>query len=235
ETIAKDPEGRRVYLPNGKPPAVGQVFQNRDLAKALRLVAQNGAAAFYKGEIAHAILTTSESQGGTMAADDLAEFSPEWVEPISTTYRDWIVYELPPNGQGMAALEMLNIMETSAASPDGPLSVAELHKKIEAMKLAYADLGRYNADPRFAKVPVKGILSKEYARGRAKLIDPGKANCEVTPGIPPFSDTTYLSVVDRDGNIVSLIQSNYEAFGAGIVVHGMGFALQDRGALFSLD
>jgi gamma-glutamyltranspeptidase/glutathione hydrolase len=135
----------------------------------------------------------------------------------------------------MAALEMLNIMETTPASPDGPLRVTELHKRIEAMKPAYADLGRYNADPRFAKVPVKGLLSKEYARERAKLINFGKANCEVAAGVPPFSDTTYLSVVDREGNIVSLIQSNYEAFGAGIVVRGMGFALQDRGALFSLD
>jgi gamma-glutamyltranspeptidase/glutathione hydrolase len=126
-------------------------------------------------------------------------------------------------------------METSPPSPDGPLSVAELHKKIEAMKLAYADLERYNGDPRFAKVPVKGILSKDYARARAKLIDPNKANCEVAAGAPPFSDTTYLSVVDREGNVVSLIQSNYEAFGAGITVRGMGFVLQDRGALFSLD
>jgi gamma-glutamyltranspeptidase / glutathione hydrolase len=233
--LADDVEARRVYLPGGAPPAVGQVFQNRDLAKALRLVAENGADAFYKGEIASAILSTSQSLGGTMAADDLTEFSPEWVEPISTKYRDWTIYELPPNGQGMAALEMLNIMETSPPSPDGPLSVAELHEKIEAMKLAYADLGRYNADPRFAKIPVKGMLSKEYARQRAKLIDPAKADCDVAPGSPPFSDTTYLSVVDRDGNIVSLIQSNYEAFGAGIAVRGMGFVLQDRGALFSLD
>ena len=233
--IANDAEARRVYLPGGKPPAVGQVFQNHDLAKALRLVAENGADAFYKGEIARAIVNTSRSLGGTIAVDDLAEFSPEWVEPISTTYRDWTIYELPPNGQGMAALEMLNIMETTPASPDGPLSVVELHKKIEAMKLAYADLEHYNADPRYAKIPVKGMLSKEYARERAKLIDPAKANCDVAAGAPPFSDTTYLSVVDREGNIVSLIQSNYEAFGAGLVVHGMGFALQDRGALFSLD
>src|SRR6202795_666665 len=235
EWIAKDPEGRRIYLPDGKPPAVGQVFQNRDLAKALLSVAQNGASAFYKGDIAHAILRTSQNLGGTMAADDLADFSPEWVEPVSTTYRDWTIYELPPNGQGMAALEMLNIVETSPPSPDGPLSVAELHKKIEAMKLAYADLGKYNADPRFAKIPVKGMLSKEYARERAKLIDPNKANCEIAAGAPPMSDTTYLSVVDRQGNIVSLIQSNYEAFGSGVVVRGMGFVLQDRGALFSLD
>ena len=233
--LSQDAEAQRVYLPNGKPPVVGQVFQNHDLAKALRLVAQNGPDAFYKGEIAHAILNTSQALGGTMAADDLSEFSPEWVEPISTTYRDWTVYELPPNGQGMAALEMLNIMETTTPAPDGPLSVTELHKKIEAMKLAYADLGRYNGDPRFAKIPVQGILSKDYARERAKLIDPAKANCDVAPGAPPMSDTTYLSVVDREGNIVSLIQSNYEAFGSGIAVRGMGFMLQDRGALFSLD
>jgi gamma-glutamyltranspeptidase / glutathione hydrolase len=233
--FANDPESRRIYLLNGKTPEVGQIFRNPDLAKALRLVADKGADDFYKGEIARAILSTSQSLGGTMQSSDLAEFSPEWVEPISTTYRDWKIYELPPNGQGMAALEMLNIMETSPPSPDGPLSVAELHKKIEAMKLAYADLERYNGDLRFAKVPVKGILSKDYARARAKLIDPNKANCEVAAGAPPFSDTTYLSVVDREGNVVSLIQSNYEAFGAGITVRGMGFVLQDRGALFSLD
>ena len=233
--LSQDAEAQRLYLPNGKPPSVGQVFQNRDLARALRLVAQNGPDAFYKGEIAHAILSTSQSLSGTMTAGDLAEFSPEWVEPISTTYRGWTVYELPPNGQGMAALEMLNIMETTTPSPDGPLSVVELHKKIEAMKLAYADLGRYNGDPKFARIPVHGILSKEYAQERAKLIDPLKANCDVAAGAPPMSDTTYLSVVDREGNIVSLIQSNYEAFGSGVAVRGMGFVLQDRGALFSLD
>lgn len=233
--FANDPESRRVYLINGKTPEVGQIFRNPDLAKALRLIADQGADAFYRGDIARAIISTSQRFNGTLAPDDLADFAPEWVEPISTTYRDWRIYELPPNGQGMAALEMLNIMETMPASPEGPLSIAELHKKIEAMKLAYADLGRYNADPRFAKVPVKGILSKEYARDRARLIDANKANCEVAAGSPPSSDTTYLSVVDRDGNIVSLIQSNYDAFGAGITVRGMGFALQNRGALFSLD
>lgn len=230
-----DPESLRVYLPGGKVPRVGEVFRNPDLAKALQLIADNGATAFYRGDIAKAILNTSKELGGTMAADDLAEFSPEWVEPISTTYRGWTIYELPPNGQGMAALEMLNIMETTPASPEGPSSISELHKKIEAMKLAYADLYRYNADPRFAKIPVKGLLSKEYAKERAKLIDRAKANCEVAAGEPPASETTYLSVVDREGNIVSLIQSNYEAFGSGITVRGMGFALQDRGALFKLD
>src|SRR5713226_1410574 len=233
--LMQDAESRRIFLPDGKAPAVGEIFQNHDLAKALRLIAQEGADTFYRGEIARAILTTPQALGGTMSADDLAQFSPEWVDPISTTYRDWTIYELPPNGQGMAALEMLNIMETSPPSPDGPLSVPELHKKIEAMKLAYADLGRYNADPRFAKVPVKGLLSKEYARERAKLIDASKANCEIPPGKPPASETTYLSVVDREGNIVSLIQSNYDGFGSGITVRGMGFVLQNRGALFSLD
>jgi gamma-glutamyltranspeptidase/glutathione hydrolase len=234
QIFANDPEGERIYLPNGQPPAVGQVFRNPDLAKTLGLISVAGADAYYKGEVAHAILSTSQALGGTMSASDLAEFKPEWVEPISTTYHGWTVYELPPNGQGMAALEMLNIMETEPASPDGPLSVTELHKKIEAMKLAYADLERYNADPRFAKIPVKGLLSKDYAKERAKLIDSDHANCDVAYGTPQ-SDTTYLTTVDRDGNIVSLIQSNYETFGSGITVKGMGFVLQDRGALFSLD
>ena len=230
-----DPESRRVFMPDGKVPAVGDIFHNPDLAKVLRWIAVDGAKAFYQGDIARAILSTSRALGGTMSADDLTHFSPEWVEPISTTYRDWTVYEVPPNGQGMAALEMLNLMETSPASPEGPLSVTELHKKIEAMKLAYADLARYNADPRFAKIPVKGLLSKEYAKERAKLIDPVKASCEASAGVPPMSDTTYLSVVDREGNIVSLIQSNYVGFGSGITVPGMGFVLQNRAAMFSLD
>jgi gamma-glutamyltranspeptidase / glutathione hydrolase len=234
QIFASDLEGQRVYLPYGQPPAVGQIFRNPDLAKTLRLISAGGADAYYKGEIARAILSTSQALGGTMSADDLAEFKPEWVEPVSTTYRGWTVYELPPNGQGMAALEMLNIMETVPASPDGPLSVAELHKKIEAMKLAYADLERYNGDPRFSKIPVKGLLSKNYAKERAKLVDPDHANCDVAYGTPR-SDTTHLTAVDRDGNIVSLIQSNYETFGSGITVKGMGFVLQDRGALFSLD
>ena len=224
-----------VLLPGGKPPALGEVFHNPPIAKALQLVADQGAKAFYEGEIAQAILRTSQALGGTMAAEDLAEFSPEWVEPISTTYRGWTVYELPPNGQGMAALEMLNIMETATPSPEGPLSVIELHKKIEAMKLAYADLYRYNADPRFAKVPVQGLLSKSYGQQRARLIDPDHANCDASAGEPPRSETTYLTVVDSEGNIASLIQSNYSSFGSGITVQGMGFVLQDRGALFSLD
>jgi gamma-glutamyltranspeptidase/glutathione hydrolase len=248
EALARDKESQRVYLPDGKPPAVGAIFRNPDLAKSLRMVADDGTKGFYRGKIARAIVSTSEAHSGMISKDDLAEFSSEWVEPISTSYRGWTVYELPPNGQGMAALEMLNIMETKPAASEGPLSVGELHKKIEAMKLAYADLERYNADPRFAKVPVKGLLSKKYAKQRAKLMARDRAGdfeAGLPPGVPGESgsgwlgwlagDTTYLAVVDREGNVASLIQSNYIGFGSGITVKGMGFVLQSRGALFSLD
>lgn len=235
ENPALTAEGKRVFLPNGHAPELGELFRNPDYAHALHLLAEQGPDVFYRGEIAKAILATSNDLGGTMTADDLAQFTPEWVEPISIDYRGWRVYELPPNGQGMAALAMLNIMEQTPAAPDGPQGTTELHKKIEAMKLAYSDLARYLADPRVAKVPVKGLISKEYAAERAKLIDPNKAHCDVTAGTPPGSDTTYLSVVDRDGNIVSWIQSNYSGFGSGVVVRGMGFPLQNRGALFVLD
>jgi gamma-glutamyltranspeptidase / glutathione hydrolase len=233
--LRTDPEGRRVFLIHDQAPRMGEIFKNPDVAKALRLLASGGPQAFYTGGIAKAILSTSREVGGTMTAEDLADFSAEWVEPISTTYRGWKVYELPPNGQGMAALEMLNIMEQFDPAKAGPLSAEELHKRIEAMKLAYADLARYNADPRFAKVPVAGLISKEYAKQRAQLIDPHKANCDTQAGTPPASDTTYLTAVDREGNIVSLIQSNFSSFGSGITVRGMGFVLQNRGALFMLD
>ena len=233
--LKKTDESRRVFLPEGKVPEIGDRFANPDIAKSLRILAEKGRDAFYKGEIAQAIVSTSAGFGGTMELQDLADFSAEWVEPVSVEYRGWKVYELPPNVQGMAALEMLNIM--SAFQPDkaGPKGVVELHKKIEAMKLAYADLYRYNADLRFAKVPVAGLLDKSYAAERAAKIDPDKANCNPAPGHPAPSDTTYLAVVDKEGNIASLIQSNYSGFGSGVVVNGMGFALQNRGALFSLD
>lgn len=234
-TLKSNSEAQRVFLPNGNVPQVGDTFSNPNLAKALRLIAENGPDAFYRGEIAKAVLKTSDKMGGTMQADDLAKFSSEWVEPISIDYRGWKIYELPPNGQGMAALEMLNIMATSQPSKDGPSSTSELHKKIEAMKLAYTDLYRYDGDPRFAKVPVSGLLSTEYAKERAALIDPKKANCTPVSGKPAKSDTTYLAAVDKDGNIASMIQSNYDYFGSGVVVEGMGFPLQNRGALFVLD
>ena len=233
--LKNDPETRRVFLVQDEAPAMGEVFKNPDLAKALGLLAAEGPQAFYIGEIAKATLATERELGGTMTAEDLQDFSAEWVEPISTTYRGWKVYELPPNGQGMAALEMLNILEQFSPAKAGPLSAEELHKRIEAMKLAYADLARYNADPRFAKVPVAGLISKEYAKQRAQLINPQKANCDTDAGRPPGGDTTYLTVADREGNIVSLIQSNFSSFGSGITVRGMGFPLQNRGALFMLD
>jgi len=224
-----------LFLPGGKPPQEGDLFRNPEMAHSLRILADKGPDAFYKGEIAAAILKTSQRLGGTMTADDLASYSSEWVQPISIDYRGWRVYELPPNGQGMAALEMLNIMETSPASPLGPFSPIEMHKRIEAMKLAYADVRRYDADPRTYDVPVAQMLSKEYARKRAALIDSKKANCEVPPGQPIAADTTYLTTVDKDGNIASWIQSLYSAFGSGVTVQGMGFVLHNRGALFTLD
>jgi gamma-glutamyltranspeptidase/glutathione hydrolase len=235
ELLQQNPEATRVFLPGGKVPQLGVHFSNPDLAKTLRLIAQQGRDTFYKGEIAQAIVNTSSALGGTMRLEDLADFSSEWVEPISSTYRGWTIYELPPNGQGMAALEMLNIMGKFTPDQNGPASTAELHKRIEAMKLAYADLYHYNADPRFAKVPVSGLLSDAHAQQRASLINPDKANCNPGAGSVPGSDTTYLSVVDKDGNIVSLIQSNYSAFGSGVVVKGAGFALQNRGGLFTLE
>ncbi|MGC2697883.1 MAG: gamma-glutamyltransferase [Candidatus Angelobacter sp.] len=233
--LRKTGEARRVFLPGGKVPELGSRFTNPDVAKALRLIAEKGRDAFYKGEIAQAIVRTSTVAGGTMQLEDLADFAAEWVEPISIDYRGWKIYELPPNVQGMAALEMLNIMGQFPPDKDGPKGVVELHKKIEAMKLAYADLYRYNADPRFAKIPVIGLLDKTYAAQRAAEIDFNKANCNPGPGNPATSDTTYLAVVDKEGNIASLIQSNYSGFGSGVVVNGMGFVLQNRGALFSLD
>jgi gamma-glutamyltranspeptidase / glutathione hydrolase len=233
--LRKTPEATRVFLPGDKVPELGARFTNPDVAKALRMIAEQGRDAFYKGEIAQAIVSTSTALGGTMELQDLDDFSAEWVEPISTDYRGWRVYELPPNVQGMAALEMLNIMEKFQPDKSGPKGTVELHKKIEAMKLAYADLNRYNADQRFTKVPVMGLLNKTYAAERAAKIDPDKANCNPGAGHPATSDTTYLAAVDKDGNIASLIQSNYSGFGSGVVVNGMGFALQNRGALFSLD
>ena len=235
QVLKQTPEAERIYLPGGKVPEVGEMFSNADLGKTLRLIAEGGRDAFYRSEIAQSIIATSTELGGTMKPDDLADFSAEWVEPISITYHGWKVYELPPNGQGMAALEMLNIMSTLPPDKAGPLAPMELHNRIEAMKLAYSDLYRYNADPRFAKVPVKGLLAPDYATQRASLIDPAKANCTPASGSPARSDTTYLAAVDKDGNIASLIQSNYDAFGSGVAVKGRGFILQDRGGLFVLD
>jgi len=232
--LLSHPATARLFLPGGTPPLEGDVFRNPDLAHAYRVLASKGPRAFYEGEIAAELLNTSRDLGGTMTPDDLCSFSAEWAEPISIDYRGWRIYELPPNGQGMAALEMLNIMEASPAG-DGPSGPAEMHKRIEAMKLAYSDTYRYCADPRTCEVPTTQLLSKEHARKRAALIDPARANGDVCACEVPGSNTTYLAVVDREGNIASWIQSTYYHFGSGITVDGMGFALQNRGAAFTLD
>jgi gamma-glutamyltranspeptidase / glutathione hydrolase len=237
QQLSEDPNARLVFLPEGHAPKVGAIFRNPGYADALELIAQKGPDAFYNGPIARSILKTSERLGGTMAAGDLRDYQPEWVNPISTNYRGWEVYELPPNGQGMAALEMLNIFEKFPLPQWGYSSADAFHVKMEAQKLAYADLHRYNADPRFAKVPVQGLISKKYAAERAATIDMHQAHCDVPPGEPQKygNDTTYLATVDRDGNVVSLIQSLSSLFGSGVVVDEYGFALQNRGALFVLD
>jgi gamma-glutamyltranspeptidase/glutathione hydrolase len=235
--VAGDPNACEAFLPRGRPPEAGKVFRNREYARALELVASRGPEAFYRGEIAQAILKTSHRLGGVMTAADLTEFKPEWVDPISITYHGWTVYEIPPNSQGMAVLEMLNISERFPLTQYGFASAEAFHVKIEAQKLAYADLHRYNADPRFARVPIAGIISKKYAAERAAEIDLKCAHGSVGPGGPELfgRDTVYLATVDSDGNIVSLIQSLYMHFGSGVGVEGLGFTLQNRGALFTLD
>jgi gamma-glutamyltranspeptidase/glutathione hydrolase len=253
DVIRNNNESAHVYLNNDQPLHTGQVFKNPDLAASLRLIATGGRDAFYKGELAHKFVQLSDKLGGVMTLNDLAAYSSEWVDPISTTYRGWTVYELPPNGQGVAALEMLNIMETfplqqvppAAGQPAQPPQFGlnqtrTLHIMIEAKKLAYADLEKYIGDPRNNPAVMQAataMMQKAYAAKRAQLIDMDKANCAPEPGNPlsPGGDTIYLSAVDRDGNMVSLIQSNYENFGSGLVSQGTGFVLHDRGALFNLD
>ncbi len=239
KTLKADDATAKTYLIDGHVPAVGEIFKNPDLAWTYKQIAARGRDAFYKGEITRKILATFASHGGTMTAADMSGFNGEWVDPISTTYHGWTVHELPPNGQGIAALEMLNIMETFPLAEYGHNSTRALHAMIEAKKLAYADMIRFDADPKFAKIPVDGLKSKEFAKTRAALINASKASCHVDAGTPPGTDngTTYLSVVDRDGNMVSLIQSNFATvgFGSGLAVGGAGFALQNRGGLFTLE
>jgi len=235
--LANDVNGRNVFLIDGKTPEVGQVFRNPAYGEALKLVAAQGPAAFYSGDIAKALLATSNRLGGVMTASDLADFRPQWVTPISTEYKGWTVYELPPNTQGMGALEMLNIFDRYPLSEWGFADPRTFYIKTEAQKLAYADLRRYDGDPQRAQIPTAGIISKEYAAQRAASIDMDHAGCNVPPGDPSRfnSDTIYMSAIDSDGNIVSLIQSLYSEFGSGVVVDHYGIMLQNRGALFVLD
>jgi gamma-glutamyltranspeptidase/glutathione hydrolase len=241
EKLAAEPNAAETYLPNGRPPCAGELFRNPALADSLRHITINGAAGFYEGPTAASILAISNEKGGTMTAADLRELEVEWVDPIATSYRGWEVYELPPNTQGIAALMMLNLMEQFPLGEYGFHSARALHVMIEAKKLAYADMLRYVADTRYSAVPVAAMLDKEHAMRRARRIGAGDAAPEVEPstfdGLTTSSghDTIYLSVIDRDGNIVSLIQSIYEGFGSGLVPPGTGFALHNRGALFTLD
>jgi gamma-glutamyltranspeptidase / glutathione hydrolase len=236
DKLRQDVNARRIFLPGDRAPAVGGIFRNPELARTYKLIAEAGRDTFYKGEIAAAILKTSKQHGGFLSAADLQEYSSEWVEPISATYRGWTVSELPPNGQGIGTLQMLNIMENFPLPAIPPQTADAVHIKIEAQKLAFADQRKYIADPRFSDVPVRGLLSKEYAKQRAASISMSKAQCDVQPGEPPaVSHTIYLAVADREGNVVSWIQSISDLWGSGVLVDGFGFHLHNRGAAFSLD
>jgi gamma-glutamyltranspeptidase/glutathione hydrolase len=239
--LAADRRAADTYLVNGRAPRAGELFTNRALADSLRRIADRGRAGFYEGPTAAAILALSRELGGAMHTADLSAFEPEWVEPIATTYRGWKVYELPPTTQGIAALMMLNVMEQFPLGSYGFHDARSLHVMIEAKKLAYADMLRYVGDPRFGQAPVSAMLDKAHARERATTIDAKKAAAHVEPsafaGLTTAggSDTIYLAAIDRDGNVVSLIQSIYKGFGSGLVPPGSGFALQNRGALFTLE
>jgi gamma-glutamyltranspeptidase/glutathione hydrolase len=235
--LQSDANAMVTYLPAGRPPIAGEIFRNPDLARTLRAIAADGGDAFYRGVVARQILECSEDRGGAFTAADLSEYEAEWVTPLTTNYRGWDVYEIPPNSQGIAALVMLNILEGFPIGDYGHGTAETLHTLIEAKKLAYADMQRHIGDPRFSNVPIEAMLSKAYARERAGLIDARHAATNVAAGTLPMhgGDTTYLSAVDAAGNIVSLIQSNFANFGSGVVPDGAGFALQSRGGLFAFD
>jgi gamma-glutamyltranspeptidase / glutathione hydrolase len=240
KSLLQQPGYSETYLPNGVAPKVGDEFKNPALAHSLREVAAHGRDAFYSGPMTEIMVKFLQAQGGTHTLDDFKDFQPEWVEPVSTTYRGWTVYELPPNGQGVAALSMLNIMEQFPMGQYGHNSADALHIMIEAKKLAYADMHKYVGDPRFTPIPVKEMLSKDLAVQRAKLIQMDMAACQVVPSdIEKMLDahgnsTIYLSTIDKDGNIVSLIQSNFAGYGTGMVAPGLGFSFHNRGAGFEL-
>jgi gamma-glutamyltranspeptidase/glutathione hydrolase len=221
---------------DGRAPRPGEIFRNPGLARTLRAIADGGKDAYYRGEIARAIVDVVQKAGGVMTLDDLAAHESTWDEPISTTYRGVRVWECPPNGQGLATLIALNILETFDLASHPPLSAPRLHLLIEAMRVAFADTSWYIADPNFCAVPLAGLLSKEYARERCALIDPKRATMDTQRGAPVASSgTVYFCVVDGAGNACSFIGSNYMGFGTGIVPRGWGFTLQNRGNNFSLD
>ncbi len=236
DRLKLNPAAASNYLVDGRAPRAGEIFRQRNLARTLRTLARGGRDAFYKGEIAKAIADYCAKNGGFITLDDLAATKHDWVDPISTNYRGYTVYEIPPNGQGITALIALNILEGFDLKKLSEHPDRYYHTLIEATKLAFADRNRFIADPTFAKVPVAELLSKDYASRRRALIDPNKALDSPPPGdINVGSDTTYLTVVDKDGNAVSFINSLFDAFGSGIAVGDTGIVLQNRGTGFSLN
>ena len=223
------------FMPKGRTPRKGEIFQNPRLADTLERIGAEGREVFYRGEMARAIGDYMQEQGGFLNYDDLAAHRSEWVEPVSTNYRGYEVWELPPNGQGIAALQMLNVLEGYDLKTMGFGSADYLHLLVEAKKLAFEDRAKYYADPAFAALPVARLISKDYAAERRSLIEPGRAALGYPAGELEQGDTIYLTVADADGNMVSLIQSNYRGMGSGMTPGNLGFILQDRGELFSLN
>jgi len=234
--LTKSPAAASNYLVDGRAPRAGEMFRQPNLARTLRTLAQGGRDAFYKGEIAKAITDYCEKNGCLISLADLAAQKSEWVEPISTDYRGYTVYEIPPNSQGLTALLTLNILEGFDLKVLSAQPARYYHTLIEATKLAFADRNRYIADPSFSKVPVAELLSKDYAAKRRALINPNRALASPPAGeINAGSDTTYFTIVDKDGNAVSFINSLFDSFGSGIVAGDTGIVLQNRGSAFSLD
>jgi gamma-glutamyltranspeptidase/glutathione hydrolase len=233
---ATSPGLAAVYHPQGNVPQYGDVFKNPLLARSYEQIATGGADAFYLGEIGERIVAKSSELGGYLSMRDLADHHADWVDPVSVNYRGWDVWEIPPNGQGIAALQTLNMLETFEIGALEPNSAEHLHLFVEAKKLAFEDRARYYADMKFADVPLDWLISKDYAKQRAQLIDRQRASVEVPYGDPALdSDTVYLAAADVDGNMISLIQSLYNGYGSGICPDGTGFAIQNRGQAFSLD
>jgi gamma-glutamyltranspeptidase / glutathione hydrolase len=224
-----------VFMPNGKTPSKGEIFKNPFLANTYKKIAQGGRDAFYKGDIARTIGDYMKRQSGYLSYEDLASHSSEWIDPVSTNYRGFDVWELPPNGQGIAALQILNILELYDIKKMGFGSAEYIHIFTEAKKLAFEDRAKYYADMQFARVPVKELISKEYAAKRNQLINKDRAAKAYDPGILKTPETIYLTVADKEGNMISLIQSNYRGMGSGMTPTGLGFVLQDRGEMFSLE
>ena len=229
------PNFKEVWMANGDVPKTGEIFKNPALGNTLETLADKGLSEFYTGDIARITADFIQAQGGFLSYDDLASYRPEWVQPISTDYRGYEVWELPPNTQGLATLQILNILEGFNLAELGLYSTEYIHLFIEAKKLAFADRAKFYADPRFAKLPIETLLSKDYATKRRQKINPKKAALVDASGLPQHGDTVYLTTADQDGNMVSLIQSNYSGMGSGMTPPDLGFMLQNRGTLFSLD